>query len=151
MSRAMVLKSISKLNKLLDEEEGKSDMFGGKKPKKGGCGPFGYPNCGQSHPGPFQYPTMMNPGYGIAGGNTMIPYGLWNPNGGVLYGGAPTTNIYRKDYPNGLGKKRSKRKGGAVANPWIMFLKQMERETGRSYSELISDPNVSALYHSRFG
>lgn len=151
MSRALVVKHISKLNRLLDDEEGKSDLLGGGKKKGGcatcgGCGPWGYPNCGQSHPGPLQ-----------VGGDTNIPYGLW---GSGLYGNgsAVTTNIYKRGYPfpsrrpslTVAGRRKSKRGGSSAAanNPWVQFLKNMERETGRSYSDLLSDPNSSVAYHN---
>lgn len=41
----------------------------------------------------------------------------------------------------------AKNKKAAKQNPWIKYLKKMEKQTGVPYNQLLRDPNVSANYH----
>jgi hypothetical protein len=71
--------------------------------------------------------------------------------GGGFYGASSNFNKPPRSSHRTRSVPAKKSKSvGASKNPWILFLKHLEHQTGRSYAELISDPNVSAAYRSQF-
>jgi hypothetical protein len=84
------------------------------------------------------------------------------PSGGVLIGGTKP----RRMLPQGFlvdGTKTQPTQmlsGGAktlnidqyapsTTNPWVQYLRQIAAETGRSYTDVMQDPQVNANYHNR--
>lgn len=131
MSRQTIVKAISELNELLDEEAG---ICGGKKkvPAKTGGIKLAYGSgliAAPNHYGfdpyvhgfvpPQQRGGMMEMGCGIGG------YGI---------GGAQNPARVR----------------AAKNNPWIEFAKLKAKQTGRTYGEIISDPYFQDEYHRMF-
>jgi hypothetical protein len=147
MSRAVVLNTIEKLNNLLDEEQGKEMIGGGKGKKKAQSGagimiPYG----GGLVSSPAQF------GYGGCGG-CMGCHGGAMIAGGLIAGGKCPKGCRKstKD-PKAAKLPKAKKAKKKAKNPWLDFVKlKMKQYPNATLTDIITNPNVKAEYHALVG
>lgn len=135
MSRQTVVKSISELNEMLDEESG---ICGGGKKKMGGVklaygsGLIAAPNQYGFDPYVNGFvPPQQRGGYGIGG------YGVGGNGAGI--GGLLSAKAAHEAHVR-----------AAKHNPWIEFAKDIAADTGANYKDVISNKQVQDAYHEMY-